>query len=204
MANRKARLCWSLTALAGLWLAAVVGGFGLIQRFETTPAPAREPPGSWPTASGIKLTAERPTLLLFVHPRCPCTRATIGELAVLATHCPGRFDARVLFYKPAGAEPGWEQTDTWHAARRIPGVAVGIDLDGREAERFAAAASGQALLYGPDGGLLFAGGITAARGNAGDSAGRRSLIALLTGGAAETDRTPVFGCPLSGDGAPPR
>jgi hypothetical protein len=44
--------------------------------------------------------------------------------------------------------------------------------------------------------LLFAGGITAARGHAGDNAGRSAIETLLAGGRPGYDRTPVFGCPI--------
>jgi hypothetical protein len=57
--------------------------------------------------------------------------------------------------------------------------------------------------------LLFSGGITAARGHAGDNAGRSELVSLLNGGpvapaatlnrgGSARDATSVFGCPLFG------
>ena len=108
----------------------------------------------------------------------------------------------VLFYKPSEAEPGWERTDTWQAAARIPGVRVAVDPDGAQAARFSAETSGHALLYGPDGRLWFSGGITDGRGHAGESGGRRAIMELLTGEAPHAEGTPVFGCPLSA-GPPP-
>jgi hypothetical protein len=56
--------------------------------------------------------------------------------------------------------------------------------------------SGQTVLYDNEGALLFSGGITGARGHAGDNAGRTSLVELLNRGAAGRSRTSVFGCPL--------
>src|SRR5205085_9936459 len=99
----------------------------------------------------------------------------------------------VLFYRPADAEQDWEQTGTWHAATRIPGVNVVADRDGAEAARFGTETSGHALLYGRDGQLLFRGGITAARGHAGENEGRSARVALLTGGTPDAEWTPVFG-----------
>jgi hypothetical protein len=141
--------------------------------------------------------------LIFAHPRCPCTRATIGELAVIMARCRDRVDARVLFYKPKGSAPDWEQTDTWRDAGRIPGVRVGVDPDGAEAARFSARTSGHALLYGPEGALLFSGGITASRGHAGDNPGRDSVVALVAGGDPQARETSVFGCPLAASDASP-
>ena len=122
----------------------------------------------------------------------------------IMTRCRGRLDARILFYKPADAPPGWELTDSWRDAERIPGVRVAVDPDGAEAARFGVETSGHALLYDPAGQLLFSGGLTAARGHAGDNPGRSAVVALVMGGTPEVRRTSVFGCPLSAAGADPR
>ena len=60
------------------------------------------------------------------------------------------------------------------------------DDDGAEARRFGAETSGQTLLYDEHGALLFSGGITGARGHAGDNAGRASLVALLNRGSGRS------------------
>src|SRR5258705_11441664 len=90
----------------------------------------------------------------------------------------------------------WAGTSMWMTAASIPGVTLVRDDDGREAQRFGSATSGQTLLYDGDGALRFNGGITGSRAHAGDNAGRRSLVALLGGERAERAVTSVFGCPL--------
>src|SRR5205823_1742118 len=99
---------------------------------------------------------------------------------------------------PRNAEPGWEKTDLYQRAAAMPGVKIAIDEDGREARLFRAATSGYTLLYDANGGLLFTGGITAARGHEGDSAGQQALFHLLSGRATKRIDTPVFGCSLLG------
>jgi hypothetical protein len=135
---------------------------------------------------------------MLAHPHCPCTRASIGELALLMAHSQGRVTAYVLFLKPAGFSDDWEKTDLWHSAASIPGVKVMIDDGGAEARRFHAATSGQTMLYDAEGRLLFSGGITGSRGHAGDNAGRSAIVSLLNTGAAERAETFVFGCRLFG------
>ena len=71
-----------------------------------------------------------------------------------------------------------------------------LDDDGREARLFHAATSGQAVLYDPQGRLLFSGGITASRGHSGDNAGRSSIVSLVHAGVPDRTETSVFGCPL--------
>ena len=98
--------------------------------------------------------------------------------------------------KPSAFGDGWEKTDLWETATGLPDTTVVRDDDGREAIRFGVATSGQTMLYDAEGALLFSGGITGARGHAGDNAGRTALVALLN--HLETDRTgtQVFGCSL--------
>ena len=153
-------------------------------------------PIRWPAQSFIPLDPGRPTLVLFAHPRCPCTRATIGELALLMASVPGRLNAQVWFLQPENTGADWTNTDLWSSAAAIPGVTVRADSDGREAARFHAATSGQALLYGTDGHLLFTGGITIARGHSGDNPGRSAIADLVMDQPTQTIQTPVFGCSL--------
>jgi hypothetical protein len=185
-----------LTAAGALWLSMVGAGIGLLWSYESTPGFAAATPGRWPADSRIKPAADRATLVMLAHPHCPCTRASIGELSRLMTQAQGRVTAYVLFVKPPNFSDGWEQTDLWASAAAIPGVTVVRDDNGVEAVRFHAATSGQTVLYDAAGNLLFSGGITSARGHAGDNAGRTAIVSLLTSDEAEERGTLVFGCPL--------
>jgi len=179
-----------------VWLVAVAGGMRALWSYETTSGAASDPPANWPTQSRIPHTAGLPTILVMGHPKCPCTRATISELAVIMTRLHNRATAVVLFVRPPGTPDGWDDTDLRRSAAEIPGVAVMSDLDEVEADRFNAEVSGQTMLYDAGGKLLFSGGITASRGHAGDNAGRSSIVSFVTNGTAELNRTPVFGCAL--------
>jgi hypothetical protein len=186
-----------IPAVAGaLWLFMIAVGVGALWSYESTPGAGAAAPGLWPTASSIKPAADRPTLVMLAHPQCPCTRASIGELARLMTQAQGRVTAYVLFVKPAGFSDRWVRADLWASAAAIPGVTPVLDDDGVEAGLFHAETSGQTVLYDAAGNLLFRGGITSARGHAGDNAGRTAIVSLLTSDEAEDRDTPVFGCPL--------
>jgi hypothetical protein len=185
---------WFVPALFVLWLAVVSAGLAGLWAFAETPGPAATASAAWPSASRVQRDARRPTLVVFAHPQCACSRASIGELALLMTRAQGRVTAKVLFYRPSGAGDEWAHTDLWRSAAAIPGVEVESDPNGDEAAAFGAAVSGQTLLYAVDGRLVFSGGITFARGHSGDNAGRSALATLLTDGSASTTKTPVFGC----------
>ena len=185
-----------LTAAGALWLSLVGAGVGALWSYANTPGADAAAPGRWPAASRIKPAAGRAVLVMSAHPRCPCTRASIGELARLMTQARGMVTAYVLFVKPPRVSDGWEQTDLWESAAAIPGVTPVRDDGGVEAGLFRAATSGQTVLYDAAGDLLFSGGITGARGHAGDNAGRAAVVSLLTAGEADRRDAPAFGCPL--------
>lgn len=123
------------------------------------------------------------------------------ELTKLMTNCKGRLTAHVLFVTPNGYGSDWYKSDLWSSAAMIPGVTVSVDKDGSEAARFGALTSGQVVLYGPSGNLLFTGGITESRGHAGDNAGRSAIESLVNQGKAQIDQSFVFGCPLFDPGS---
>jgi hypothetical protein len=179
-----------------LWLAACVAGLCVLLRYQTTPGAAGTRPRSWPAASRLHPAAGRDTLLVFAHPRCPCTRATLDSVAWTMSRSRNEIAAYVLFYKPSSSSANWEKTGLWDDASAIPGVTTLRDVDGIEAKNFGAETSGQALLYDSRGRLAFRGGLTSSRGHAGDSAGRDAVLSLARRGTAEISQTPVFGCSL--------
>jgi hypothetical protein len=181
---------------AAVWLAAILASTFLMLAYANSPSPAGTPPSAWPESSRIPHDSQHPTLVMFIHPRCPCSRASVGELAFLMAHCQDRVSAHVLFLKPAGMSEDWAHTATWREAAAIPGVTVQRDDGGEEARLFHVETSGDLVLYDAGGQLLFNGGITAARGHSGDNAGRSSVQALLLNEPAHTAHTPVFGCSL--------
>jgi hypothetical protein len=204
MPPARRRILYAL--LGATWVASTAFGLSRLWTYESTPGtPARAPAG-WPKDARVPRAPDKPTLVLLIHPRCPCSRATLGELAAIMTDCRGRLAATVLMLHPAGTPAGWERTDLWNTAAAIPGVTVLADEQGAQARRFGAATSGQALLYAPNGQLLFAGGITASRGHRGDNAGRDAITTLVLHDDRATHptpaQTPVYGCPLTNDPAP--
>lgn len=170
-------------------------GIHFLWNYENAHGPTAMVPAHWPANSRVRPATDRATLVMLAHPHCPCTRASIGELARLMAQADGRVTAYVLFVKPEGSADDWEKTDLWQSAASIPGVHVLVD-DGAEALRFHAVTSGQTALYDVAGRLLFSGGITASRGHSGDNAGRSAIVSLLNSGEAEQTETAVFGCSL--------
>ncbi len=200
-----------------LSVAASLTGIVATARFGGTPGGDAGSPASWPRETALQ--ANRAELLLFAHPLCSCTFATLEELdrVLAATRGGSRPDVRILFFRPRSTtDPGlWHESSLWARAAAIPGVTVAWDEDGTEARRFGAATSGAVRLYGSDRRLLFAGGITGSRGHAGDNDGADGLSAALDSTAASQPRTSqprtsqrrtlqrrtskIFGCSLFGE-----
>jgi hypothetical protein len=195
MSEQRAKRIVAVAVVA--WLGTVGTGIALVTRYKGTPGQGAEAaPEKWPADSVVPRAVNRSTLVMLAHPRCSCTRASIGELAELMQRAGDRLSAYVLVMQPPGLDPGWSETDIWRGAAAIPGVRVIRDTDGREARRFGAETSGQTLVYDAGGRLVFRGGMTPARGHAGSSVGRDRIAALLTSGSTPAS-APVFGCALN-------
>jgi len=176
-------------------LSVLVGGVFLF-RYETTAGQAGNTPQRWPANIGIAPAPNGYTLLLFAHPHCPCTRASLEELNRLLAKSPGNVMTHVLFLQPEGTTEDWMKTDLRQKASAIPGVIVHDDAGGRMAREFGADTSGYVVLYDSRGQLLFKGGITSARGHAGDNIGESAIVLLLSGKIPQRNQTPVFGCSI--------
>jgi hypothetical protein len=178
------------------WIASVAFGLRVLFHYENTPGRVGARSEAWPSTQ-IERAIDRPTLVMLAHPYCPCTAASIGELAQIMARLEGKLRAYVILVRPKGARGNWEDTDLRRSAEAIPGVTVVFDLDGVEASRFGAETSGHTELFGADGRLLFSGGITASRGHAGDNAGENAIVALLNKQTPVRTQTLIFGCPLT-------
>jgi hypothetical protein len=199
-----------LALAAGLWVVGIGAGIRQVYLFETTAGAVGSTPLTWPGASGIGRSTGQSTVVMLMHPQCSCSSASLAELREIMARVRAPTVAWVLFVQSA-ATP---ESATWREAQRIPGVRVGVDSKGVEAARFGALTSGHTVVYDATGRLRFAGGITGARGHAGESMARHQVLAALDDPPAATERPGeklrpwetlrhwVFGCPLGNDAGP--
>jgi hypothetical protein len=169
-----------------------------MQQYASTPGSTGRAAGHWPAQAGFRPSRGCAALVLFLHPHCPCSRATIEQLNRLLVSNVEAVEVFAIFVRPVDSEPDWEKADQWHTMTGLPGVRVFAD-DGRARREFGAATSGEAYLYAADGRLLFHGGITGSRGHAGDNAASRALAARIADPELGFCATQVFGCPLTDD-----
>ncbi len=201
-------------AAAGLalcWLGSIAAAANMFWNYEGTPGASLPAPGRFPVqaavADKLRLARHRDTILLFLHPHCPCSRATLHELRRIHEDIHRKAAVTILFVKPPGARRGWCHTFLWRRAKKFRWATVGRDANGRLARIFNARTSGQLCLYARNGRLLFSGGITGARGHRGPNAGMASVVRLVNSNPGHASRrasshAPVFGCSLFGNVLP--
>ena len=178
-----------------LWSAAVLAGIQRIWSYESTPGSRSSVPSTWPGFSAVTVDGERATLVMFVHPLCVCTRASLSELREALDAMDRMPAVWIVVMNAHGVVADWEQRIA-NIAHRIPEATIVTDVEGRAADTFGASTSGHVVVYDREGRLVFSGGITGARGHVGDNDGRRDLIAASHDGSASAHEHPIFGCGL--------
>jgi hypothetical protein len=97
-------------AILGLvaWCGAIAVGAREIYAFSTQPGARADAPERWPGDSTLAGPDRHAAIVMFVHPECPCTRASLTELAAIATA--GNASIQIVLTSPG---------DAWDAAGRV-------------------------------------------------------------------------------------
>lgn len=178
------------------WVIVALIGFAFLQNYSNTAGKTETKGDQWPVGTSLIRAKERPTLVMFLHPKCPCSQASLEEISrVLATH-PDAYTLNFVFFKPSNEDDNWAETSLWKTVSKLPHAQAIIDQDAHEAKLFGALTSGDTFVYSPTGKLEFRGGVTPARGSIGDNAGIETLTLLAQGRTAVSKNSPVFGCPI--------
>ena len=177
-----------------VWMGSIGVSLFFFEQYERTPGAKFDAPLERPPESSLDFSHDKFTLIMFVHPHCPCVSASVTELETIATRYEEKLSARVVFVRPPGVPTEWEKGSLWTQVGKCAHLTSTIDEDGVEAGRFGARTSGHAYLLSPEGRIVFEGGLTESRGGC---ASKQSSIGMWI----EHDRdapssTPVYGCPL--------
>jgi hypothetical protein len=179
-------------SILALWILLLAVGFGGLLRYEGASSPFKPAPAS----DGAPHTNSEASLIIALHPKCPCSRASVAELFKIYSHATNKFKITVLAYKPAAEADSWIETDSIRDLRRVHANIV-VDRDGAEAAHNGMTTSGQVILYDATGNLVFNGGITSSRGHQGDNFGEQAALDQINGVSQRLFVSkPVFGCSL--------
>lgn len=166
----------------------------------------------WPASTKLARGSTSGHLVVFVHPYCPCTRATLWNLdgAVDSTNLTVsivqlRTESLAAVHYPISSIASTADKNGWNLI---------LDNEGVETDNFGASTSGECMLFNSKGSLLFAGGVTASRGHTGNNQGLDTLKDLIerinskscdhnssqdivqSDGGTQWAQFPTFGCPL--------
>jgi hypothetical protein len=193
---------WQTYTAIAVWLAVVAAAYWVMNRnqFATNDSPTATFAEHWPSGSQLPRNANHATLVLFMHPKCPCTQATLSELERLFTAVAGQADEKIEFVVdatiPEAADDDWLNTSTVKRAKAISNAKVFVDRGGKEASQFGATTSGFLMLFDENGSRQYAGGVTESRGHEGGNIGSNNLARILCHEINATESLPAFGCRL--------
>lgn len=173
------------------WSLCIVCAFGALAGYMHTPGASRDPDAEANPFLAAHRQAHRPLLVIVVHPRCPCTDASLAEFGDLLARSRGACDAVILRFQAGDWPAGPVSQD-------CGGVSVPVlpDVDGKIAANLGAETSGDCVLVDADGKIRFHGGITLARGHRGRSHGQDAMLAIIDGRPTALKATPVYGCSI--------
>jgi hypothetical protein len=182
-----------------LWLGVAGWGTKQLNDYSFQAAETGVSAPGWPSESSLSREKDKFTLVLALHPECPCSRATLSELDVILAQTNGAVSAVAVFLDSDPAQPATASA-LFRKVAKIPGVSVICDRDGSELKKFGFCTSGETRLYRADGSLIFVGGVTGSRGHEGDNPGREAVISLTRDPANRAHpavvKRPSFGCAL--------
>jgi len=180
------------------WALCVAGGFIALWVHAAKQGSLGGPLSHWPVESKLPRHTELPTLVVFIHPECPCSRATLDHLRPLAEKADTSI-VLVTMTPPSGESTsprGVGCHQQIESLAKAPHVIRIDDVGGDEAKRFDVSTSGTCFLFTPDSRSVFQGGVTSGRGHRGANAGLRMMTDRIGDQSHSAAAHPVFGCSL--------
>ena len=182
------------------WLLAVAACLSGLGAYSWQPGQPSDVADELPSGVPVEL-GPRGALVIFVHPHCPCSLASLEEVARILRDSTDAPQIELFAFIPRSEEEGWVDGRIWRRAAELGEIRRRLDRAGDLARELGVTTSGHVIAYGPDGARRFDGGVTAGRGHLGPSAPGARLMQVLAGGEPAPEAFPVFGCGLAGPGA---
>ncbi len=200
-AGSKARLRGVACLLAtAVWSVGVVAGMGYLERYdqragpETVVLPQEELGGE---LSPVRTDTDvHWQLKLFLHPHCPCSRASVAAWERLLEQLSGEaIEAEVVWVRPPEAAVGWEAGSLQERVQQMKGVRQWTDVGGVVASHYGVKTSGCLVIINKEGRVVYRGGLTVGRGRTNTFAVAESVARAIRQ-CGDFPASPVYGCPL--------
>ncbi len=154
-----------------------------------------EPPPPFIADASTNGSAKESTVILFYHPHCPCTKATVNNFKTISENIEARVHLLALAYRPKDSNETWIETEITKQLREL-GFEIATDTDGTFCRQFDVYTSGHILVYESNERLVFNGGITTSRGHEGSNYALADFLKSIDGSRDANSVWPVFGCPI--------
>lgn len=181
-------------ALLAAWIFVVICGFAAVASYSNEPGKLGVPPAA--TAVGIESPRSGYLVVLAVHPKCSCTRATIAQLETLLEREPNIREVLVLISRPTGYFEDWATSDLAGVFQGLRNTRIEDDEGCRRAMALGMATSGSIVLYDHQGVARYWGGLTLGRGHVGDAPGMEAVRQIVRGTTDRVGHGEVYGCSL--------
>lgn len=178
------------------WLATIAFVFQAWMNYEHDPGRSGEIRSDWPADSCLRFDARNGTLVVFLHPYCPCSQSGMKKLERILAARSDKPTCYFLFSPLTGENHVETDSENWRMARALSKEGTQTDAEVREGDRFGAKTSGFVLFYDAARRLRFRGGITSERSGEQCNSFERLLAEAIAGTEFPLINTPVFGCPL--------
>lgn len=179
-----------------IWSALLLTGHLVLFEYEMTASPLANTKRVFPQKSIVQIAKGRQNIILFLHPMCPCSMASVDEFHELMRAGEKDSVGTVVAFMPHDMQSEWALQPVFSRLKRIRNVSIVYDSNGAQADLFGATTSGHVLIYDGRGILQFSGGITASRGHSGDNANFELAKKSIHDRNPKFVTTPVLGCAL--------
>lgn len=177
-------VCWCVILLPCLYAFA---------RYQTTPGTTGIIAPHWPSSSNLEKAEGEHSLVVFLHPKCPCSIATVRNVFEQVRPKAVVF----VLVLPLGVDASFADGPVRRLLEQDYHHRPVVDCGGREAKLFGAETSGHVFLFDCEGRTQFSGGVTASRGRLGFSPSVALLQARDRYPSTELPNDcPIYGCPL--------
>lgn len=187
---------WLASAIVG-WVVTVAVGFSILWNYASRGVAPQHHSVSVQRLISAGAVMGEMSVIMAIHPLCPCTRDSIEQLDRLAAKLPG-LRITVLVTVPESDSDEWFDSGTVRSAKAIPGAHVLPDREGVLAAVLGMSRSGHTLLIDSECHVRFNGGLTSSRLHTFASPGVDAALEMARGAIPRVCESDVYGCVLVG------
>ncbi|MDA8792481.1 hypothetical protein N9N67_04500 [Bacteriovoracaceae bacterium] len=178
-----------------IWSIGIISGLVITYEYSLGSGEKSQLKSSWPNESSLKFNPGKYNLVMFLHPECTCSKASLFHFKeILSEIKHDNLDSKIIFTMPKEKEKEWINSALVKEVKEAGSIQLIFDQSSEEFKRFDAKTSGQAFLFSPSKDLLFNGGITDSRGHIGYNQGEDFIINTLNKRGLASKDVDVFGC----------